>query len=93
MVEVEVMVIKPSNSGNARTMAPYQPVLCVRKERANFTNKAPARIVLITPLNSYQGRWTIKVHATSKNELKRFKLQSAEGDGKVFSFDMLDVDG
>ncbi|CAN8267428.1 unnamed protein product [Cochlearia groenlandica] len=54
-------------------------------------NEAPARIIPIAALNPYQGRWTIKVRVTSKGELRRFN--STRGDGKVFSFDLLDADG
>ncbi|CAI9275054.1 unnamed protein product [Lactuca saligna] len=54
-------------------------------------NEAPARIIPIAALNPYQGRWTIKARVTSKAELRRYN--NAKGDGKVFSFDLLDSDG
>ncbi|KAF8117251.1 hypothetical protein N665_0012s0251 [Sinapis alba] len=54
-------------------------------------NEAPPTIVPIAALNPYQGRWTIKVRVTSKGELRRFN--STRGEGKVFSFDLVDAAG
>ncbi|KAL4564981.1 hypothetical protein LXL04_029061 [Taraxacum kok-saghyz] len=54
-------------------------------------NDAPPRILPISALNPYQGRWTIKARVTSKGELRRYN--NAKGDGKVFSFDLLDSEG
>uniref|UniRef100_A0A1J3K0V5 Replication protein A subunit n=1 Tax=Noccaea caerulescens TaxID=107243 RepID=A0A1J3K0V5_NOCCA len=54
-------------------------------------NEDPPRTIPISALNPYQGRWTIKVRVTSKGELRRFN--STRGDGKVFSFDLVDADG
>ncbi|CAA0820448.1 Replication protein A 70 kDa DNA-binding subunit C [Striga hermonthica] len=54
-------------------------------------NEAPARIIPIAALNIYQGRWTIKARVTSKGELRHYN--NHRGDGKVFSFDLLDSDG
>lgn len=54
-------------------------------------NEAPPRIVPIAALNPYQGRWTVKARVTAKTELRFYNNQ--KGDGKVFSFDLLDSDG
>ncbi|KAJ8458785.1 hypothetical protein OPV22_031711 [Ensete ventricosum] len=54
-------------------------------------NEAPARIIPIAALNPYQGRWTIKARVTIKGELRRYS--NPRGEGKVFSFDLLDSDG
>ncbi|KAD3641848.1 hypothetical protein E3N88_31072 [Mikania micrantha] len=54
-------------------------------------NEAPPRIIPISALNPYQGRWTIKARVTAKTELRHYN--NAKGEGKVFSFDLLDSDG
>ncbi|KAH7852870.1 hypothetical protein Vadar_030294 [Vaccinium darrowii] len=54
-------------------------------------NEAPARMIPISALNPYQGRWVIKARVTAKGDIRRYN--NARGDGKVFSFDLLDSDG
>ncbi|MCL7051130.1 hypothetical protein MKW94_009569 [Papaver nudicaule] len=51
-------------------------------------NEAPATIIRIAALNPYQGRWTIKARVTTKKELRRYT--NARGEGKLFSFDLID---
>ncbi|KAL7205723.1 hypothetical protein ACSBR2_018615 [Camellia fascicularis] len=41
--------------------------------------------------NNMQSRWAIKARVTAKREICRYN--NARGDGKVFSFDLLDSDG
>ncbi|WZY78178.1 hypothetical protein YC2023_024562 [Brassica napus] len=55
-------------------------------------NEAPPTVVPISALNPYQNRWTIKVRVTSKGELRRFN-STRGGEGKVFSFDLVDAAG
>ncbi|CAA6659335.1 unnamed protein product [Spirodela intermedia] len=71
----ETATLSAANPGiNSHT---FHPTL--QSSGAILKNEAPARIVPISALNPYQGRWAIKARVT--------------GDGKVFSFDLLDSDG
>ncbi|GAA0152068.1 DNA metabolism protein [Lithospermum erythrorhizon] len=54
-------------------------------------NEAPPRIIPISGLNPYQNRWTIKARVTVKGELRHYN--NSKGEGKVFSFDLLDGEG
>ncbi|CAK0787257.1 hypothetical protein CVIRNUC_010475 [Coccomyxa viridis] len=54
-------------------------------------NEAPPRIVPIASLNSYQNHWTIKARITQKSDIKRYS--NARGEGKLFSFELLDAQG
>lgn len=54
-------------------------------------NEAPVQLTPINALNSYQNRWTIKARVTQKSDIRRFS--NARGEGKFFSFDILDADG
>ncbi|KAJ3676427.1 hypothetical protein LUZ60_003839 [Juncus effusus] len=54
-------------------------------------NEGPVRTVPISSLNPYQGRWTIKARVTLKGELRSWT--NSRGEGKVFSFDLLDSEG
>lgn len=88
------MVPRPSD--NAQVFQPtvqpsYRPAPKYRSHGTIMKNDAPARIIPIPALNPYQGRWAIKARVTAKGEIRRY--HNAKGDGKVFSFDLLDNDG
>ncbi|XP_052200030.1 replication protein A 70 kDa DNA-binding subunit A [Diospyros lotus] len=69
----------------------YQPPPSYKNRGAIMKNEAPACIIPIAALNPYQGRWAIKARVTAKGDIRRYN--NARGDGKVFSFDLLDSDG
>ncbi|XP_052142453.1 replication protein A 70 kDa DNA-binding subunit A [Oryza glaberrima] len=69
----------------------YRPAPNYKNHGAIMKNEAPARIIPISALNPYQGRWAIKARVTAKGDIRRY--HNAKGDGKVFSFDLLDSDG
>jgi ssDNA-binding replication factor A large subunit len=85
-----VKVQQQNTYGRPSVGPPYQPAPVYSNRGPVAKNEAPARIVPIAALNPYQGRWTIKARVTAKNDVRRF--HNARGDGKVFSFDLLDAD-
>eukprot|EP00884_Botryococcus_braunii_P015981 jgi/Botrbrau1/3066/Bobra.0070s0059.1 len=54
-------------------------------------NEAPPKLMPIASLNSYQNRWTIRARVTQKSDVRRFS--NARGEGKFFTFDLLDEHG
>ncbi len=75
--------------GRPSVAPPYQPATIYLSKRPIAKNEAPARIVPIVALNPYQGRWTIKARVITNSDVRHF--HNARGDGKVFSFDLLDA--
>lgn len=81
----------PLNSNAyARPQPMYQQPPSMYSNRGPIAkNEAAPRIMPISALNPYQGRWTIKARVTLKGELRHYN--NPRGDGKVFSFDLLDA--
>ncbi|XP_022738094.1 replication protein A 70 kDa DNA-binding subunit A-like [Durio zibethinus] len=83
---------RPLSTSNRQQIPSYQQSSPMYTNRGPVAkNEAAPRIIPISALNPYQGRWTIKARVTAKGELRRYN--NARGDGKVFSFDLLDSDG
>jgi len=51
-------------------------------------DESHVNLMPIDALNSYQNRWTVKARVTAKTPIKRYS--NARGEGKFFSFDLLD---
>jgi len=71
--------------------APPQPHYAPAAGGAIARNEAPPNLLPINALNSFQNRWTIKARVTQKAPIKRYS--NARGEGKFFSFDLLDSEG
>nr|XP_043630377.1 replication protein A 70 kDa DNA-binding subunit A-like [Erigeron canadensis] len=82
----------PANNRTQPMQQTYNQQSSMYGNRAPIAkNEAPSRIIPIAALNPYQGNWTVKARVSVKGELRHYK--NAKGDGKVFSFDLLDSDG
>lgn len=84
---------RPSQNSHARPpLSSYQqPPAMYNNRRPVVRNETSPRAIPITALSPYVVVWTIKARVTVKGELRHFN--NARGDGKVFSFDLLDSEG
>ncbi|KAK8706736.1 hypothetical protein V6N13_057813 [Hibiscus sabdariffa] len=85
------------NPGSVACSPLSQSVPAYQQPSPSYINREPlakneiAPVIPISALNPCQGRWTIKARVTKKQELKHYR--NAHGEGKVFSFDLIDSDG
>uniref|UniRef100_A0A2N9FER5 TIR domain-containing protein n=1 Tax=Fagus sylvatica TaxID=28930 RepID=A0A2N9FER5_FAGSY len=68
----------------AKVIVHFLPDVRATSQQQNLHNA-------ISTLNPDQGRWTIKARVTAKGDIHRYN--NTRGDGKLFSFDLLDSDG
>ncbi|XP_054610320.1 replication protein A 70 kDa DNA-binding subunit-like isoform X2 [Dunckerocampus dactyliophorus] len=54
-------------------------------------SKSPTKVVPIERLNPYVSNWTIRARVTSKSNIRQWS--NSRGEGKVFSFDIVDESG
>ncbi|XP_039272067.2 replication protein A 70 kDa DNA-binding subunit-like [Styela clava] len=57
----------------------------------NTPGGTPMRVMPIASLTPYQNKWTIKARVTQKGSVREWK--NAKGEGKLFSFTVLDESG
>lgn len=81
--------LRASSNTYARSMQQTFPQTLNRGPTSK--TEGTVKIVPIASLNPFVNRWTIKVRVTSKKEMRNYK--NAKGEGKVFSFDVVDSYG
>uniref|UniRef100_A0A3B3DD92 Replication protein A subunit n=1 Tax=Oryzias melastigma TaxID=30732 RepID=A0A3B3DD92_ORYME len=52
---------------------------------------SPAKVFPISALNPYQSKWTIRARVTNKSNVR--KWSNSRGEGKLFSFEVVDESG
>ncbi|KAK6158534.1 hypothetical protein DH2020_005848 [Rehmannia glutinosa] len=83
-----------SNLDTGRYNATNNPPIYPKTEAGSGVSRPPVSNYVRPPHSSYQQpppMWTIKARVTAKGELRHYN--NPRGDGKVFSFDLLDSDG
>ncbi|SPQ96570.1 unnamed protein product (mitochondrion) [Plasmodiophora brassicae] len=77
---------------NAPSSTGYQGYASAHKaSNLPVTPTRSSSLVSIRELNPYISRWQIKARVTSKSEMRTWS--NAKGEGKLFSFDVLDAGG
>jgi replication factor A1 len=71
--------------GSNRTTTPSAPVV------RNSTTPSGTQTTMISQLNMYQNRWTLKARVTSKSDIRTWS--NAKGEGSLFSMELLDSSG
>jgi replication factor A1 len=81
----------PNNSPSGRN--PYTPASSNAPivHQGAATSPAGGLITLISQLNMYQNRWTIKTRVVTKSDIRTWS--NAKGEGSLFSVELLDSSG
>lgn len=53
----------------------------------------PAQDITIDQLSGYQARWRLAARVTKKTSVRQFKYKARDGEGKMFSVDLIDSKG
>uniref|UniRef100_A0A8C6SV95 Replication protein A subunit n=1 Tax=Neogobius melanostomus TaxID=47308 RepID=A0A8C6SV95_9GOBI len=51
----------------------------------------PAKVIPISSLNPYQSKWTVRARVTNKSKVRTWS--NSKGEGKLFSFEIVDESG
>ncbi|XP_055082739.1 replication protein A 70 kDa DNA-binding subunit-like isoform X2 [Periophthalmus magnuspinnatus] len=90
----------PPSTSKARP-GPYTPSPSKGRGRG-FTGKSPmksadsspgspAKVIPISALNPYQSKWTVRARVTNKSKIRTWS--NSKGEGKLFSFEIVDQSG
>jgi replication factor A1 len=78
---------KPNPYGGARSTSSNNNASIIKTS----TSPGGTPITLISQLNMYQNRWTIKARVVSKSDIRTWS--NAKGEGSLFSVELLDSSG
>uniref|UniRef100_A0A3B3Z7R9 Replication protein A subunit n=1 Tax=Periophthalmus magnuspinnatus TaxID=409849 RepID=A0A3B3Z7R9_9GOBI len=58
---------------------------------ADSSPGSPAKVIPISALNPYQSKWTVRARVTNKSKIRTWS--NSKGEGKLFSFEIVDQSG
>uniref|UniRef100_A0A671U190 Replication protein A subunit n=1 Tax=Sparus aurata TaxID=8175 RepID=A0A671U190_SPAAU len=64
---------------------------CVHRVKKHSSPDSSTKVISIAQLNPYQSKWTIRARVTNKSSIRNWS--NSKGEGKLFSFEILDESG